>query len=685
MTNSVRQSPLPRAVGATLLICFVCAAVPVTADLVPALQVFGLRWMPAGQIAVYGAIAMGVYLASAMLGAALGWIVWLAVAKTRLGGPRLKSLLTGAAVPAGVVCTLWAMASQDISLVPDILRGPTQEVAACYALTLVAGWAAATGAAYVLHELLKQFPRFRRVMGVSGLVVLGSALLALIGLSVWQRWPLVRSRPDRPNVLLITIDALRRDFPSCYGGHVQTPNIDRLASEGAKFTALSSCAPWTRPSCSSIHLGVYPSIHGVGEGGPKAEGKEANCFPATLTTLAEALQASGYSTQAFVSNSQIDRSFGFDRGFDNYCMYEDISARTPWLPIDEAGIPGRAFARHALRLARFDFVDRPPSDDDKLRGLKRVFLAGSGAFVTGQAIRWLRPAREPFFLWLHYMDVHQYCNYKFRTPKDTGQLKGEPGLSRLLLETAFERAQEGEPFTWTLPGMPGRAAAAAKYRQSYGGNLPYLDGLVGCLLGGLDGLGLADRTQVVFTSDHGEGFDEHDFLWHGDTVYEEVIALPLIVRAPSLTKPGTIFPQVCSLVDVAPTISELAGISVPATFDGHPLVSVFSRADAPPRAVYSEFTAQPDLNRRAVRYGPMKCISATKEQAAELYDLSSDPGERHDLASDRPDVLKKLLERLDSWRQQQSALATRLRTGKRTTTTMGDEMTERLRTLGYVE
>ncbi|MBC8443446.1 sulfatase-like hydrolase/transferase, partial [PVC group bacterium] len=371
MANSRRLPPVFQGAAATLLACFVCAVIPAAVDFLSALRVFGLRWMPAGQIVVYGAIAVGVYMAFALLGAALGRIFWFAVAKTRLGGPRLKSLLTGAAIPAGAVCTLWAMASQDISLMPDILCCPTREVAVCYALCLVAGWAAATGVAYVLHELLKQFPRFRRVMGVSGLVVLGSALLALLGLAVWQHWPCIRSRSDRPNVLLITIDALRRDFPSCYGGHVHTPNIDRLAKEGTKFTSLSSCAPWTRPSCSSIHLGVYPSVHGVGGDGPGAAGEKAICFPTTLTTLAEAFQASGYSTQAFVSNSQVDRCFGFERGFDNYCMYEDISAQTPWLPIDEAGIPGRAIPRHALRRARSDFVDRPPRDDDKLRGLKR--------------------------------------------------------------------------------------------------------------------------------------------------------------------------------------------------------------------------------------------------------------------------------------------------------------------------
>ena len=685
MTNSRRLSPLARGVAAALLTCFVCAVIPAAVDSVPAFWVFGLRWMPAGQIVGYGAMVVGVYLAFAVLAAAVGWIVCAAIGRTRLGVPRLKSLLTGAAVPAGVVCTLWAMASQDISFVPDILRGPTREVAVCYALALVSGWAAATGVAYVLHELLKQFPRFRRALGISGLVVLGSALLALLGLSVWQRWPLIRSRSDRPNVLLITIDALRRDFPSCYGGRVQTPNIDRLAKEGAKFTSLSSCAPWTRPSCTSIHLGVYPSVHGVGEGGPKAEGKEANCFPATLTTLAEALRASGYSTQAFVSNSQVDRCFGFGRGFDNYCMYEDVSARTPWLPIDEAGIPGRALARHALRLARLDFVDRPPRDDDRRRGLKRLLLAGSGAFATGQAIRWLRSAREPFYLWLHYMDVHQYCNYKFSVPGATDRLEGESGLSRLVQETVFERAQEDEPFTWARPDMPRRAPSVLKYRECYGSNLRYLDGLLGCVLGELEALGLADRTHVVLTSDHGEGFDEHGFVWHGQTVYEELIALPLIVRAPSITQGSSIFPQACSQVDVAPTIIELAGLSMPATFDGRPLVSIFSREEARRRAVYSEFIDQPEHERKAARYGSMKCISATKKQAAELYDLSSDPGEQHDLASERPRVLKELLERVGSWRGQQTALAARLRTGKRSTTAMSGEMTERLRTLGYME
>jgi arylsulfatase A-like enzyme/Tfp pilus assembly protein PilF len=186
-------------------------------------------------------------------------------------------------------------------------------------------------------------------------IIVGVGITAVVLIFFAVFW----TRP-RPNVLLVSVDTLRPDHLGCYGyEHVQTPNIDMLASEGALFTDVSSSVPLTLPSHATLVTGLYPPTHGIRDNGFMALGPE-------YVTLAEILRAEGYSTGGVIGAFVLDSRFGLDQGFDHYD--DDLSE-------------GRQPRRFAYTEINADVVTR-------------------------KAVAWLRQAREPFFAFVHYYDPH---------------------------------------------------------------------------------------------------------------------------------------------------------------------------------------------------------------------------------------------------------------------------------------
>jgi len=511
-------------------------------------------------------------------------------------------------------------------------------------------------------------------------VGLACALIILTAASVPRAWRLFGARSTRNNVLLITVDLLRADYVSCYGGKAKTPHIDALAAAGVKFANAASAAPWTRPSFGSIHLSVYPTVHGVGARGIRASRHETNALPSRLTTLAEAFRDAGYVTQAFVCNTHLDRTFGFDRGYDDYCMYEDVGGRASGITLAEAADPGRLAARRAFYLSQFRFVGHADRKTDRSVGERWGQLGPSGAFLTGAAMRWLRRGGRPFFVWIHYMDLHQYLNNEFHIARRGAEYRGLVGLKRLVATTAVSGRSEHTGLV-----MSGEDVEQVKddLIERYLHNLLYVDALVGCVLSDLDALGIADRTHVVLTSDHGEEFGEHGDIAHGHTLYEELLHVPLIVRSPSVGSSGATFPNVCSLIDLAPTLLDLTGTSVPSTFAGRSLLPIVKDEEIDSRDVFSEFIYTPRDERKALRSGYMKLISAGGGNAPELYDLRADPLEQHSMTETKPPEFALLRERLRAWMWEEMAISKETRRGAEDRATIDERMRRRLRSLGY--
>jgi arylsulfatase A-like enzyme len=399
-----------------------------------------------------------------------------------------------------------------------------------------------------------------------GAIRAGSAPSAASAPSVGAGW----------NVLLISIDSLRADHLGCYGYRRETsPAIDRLAGEGIRFTQAMSPTSWTLPSHISLFSGRYTLSHGVAT--------DLQRLPHAIPTLGETLHAAGYRTAGFVSGPYLAGHYGYDRGMETY---EDLSAR----------YEHRREARSAV----------------------------VAPTITEMAERWLEThARERFFLFLHYFDVHY--DYIPPPPYDTmfdpdyrGTVDG-----RNLLKNARVNAR-----------MDPRDLEHVK--ALYDGEIRFTDGYVGKLLDTIERLGLRGRTMVLITADHGDEFFEHGSKGHQRTLYDEVLHVPLIVRLPNGAGAGRTVTDTVSLVDVMPTVLDALGVDGPAGMDGASLVPAMlgQHAEAS-REVYGEFYNKLGLNVQvARRTTTTKVIQHfnrllhPSRAPIEWYDLARDPTEQ---------------------------------------------------------
>jgi len=460
-------------------------------------------------------------------------------------------------------------------------------------------WTAAGAGAYVglllfaalgalaLVGLARAFVR-RPALGLGAFVLLCLVALA-IGKAKTSTDTLAGPGPTRaapagsPNVVLVIADTLRADALSAYGNQQQTPSIDVLAQEGLLFEKAYTQSSWTRPSIATILTSLFAAQHG-------AMSKQA-ILPDRVTTIAEVLRDSGYSTAAFVSNINIAPIFNFQQGFAEYT----------YLPPDFYFWATDSSARLALyRIARV-VRERFFAQNVYVNNFYQDALV-----VTGRAREWLaRKPRAPFFLLVHYMDPHDPYMH---IPYD-GR-----GIARV-----------------TNPHPP--ASERDRMHQLYQENVGYLDEHLATLWQDLRDLGLWDDTVIAFTADHGEEFYEHSGWWHGTTLYEEAVHVPLMLKLPRQERAGTRVAEPVRTIDVAPTLLSVAGVKRPPAFMGVDLTT----AAADSRPLYAEEDHEGnDLH--SLRIGDWKLITANPGnprglQPVELYDLAADPGETRNLAA----------------------------------------------------
>jgi arylsulfatase A-like enzyme len=438
-----------------------------------------------------------------------------------------------------------------------------------------------------------------------------------------------------PNVILLMIDTLRADHLSVYGytGN-RTPNIDALAADGLRFANTFSQASWTRPSVATILTGLYPASHGAIH--------KADILPDRIDTLAEVLARGGYRTVGFANNANVSPAFNFQQGFEEY---------------------------HYLAPSFFFGADEPAAQLTMYNGLRLVrerFLARAvdvynyyqpAEVVTAKVKRWLADAGaspEPFFLFVHYMDAHD--------PYFVHPFNGE-GYARV-----------------SNPNPP--AELADKYRRLYDGGIRYLDEQLGVLFDDLKTRGLYDKTLVILTADHGEEFQDHGGWWHGTTLYDEQIHVPLIMKPPGRAAGGRVVDELATSLDIAPTILAAGKLAVPDVMQGHALP--LDGGAAPSRAsVFAEEDLEGNVL-QAVRTREWKLVTANPDNprglAPEaLYDLARDPGERADASVKAP--AEKEMMRAEMGK---SVLQARAHAGASEQRGVDGATTERLRALGYV-
>jgi len=558
-----------------------------------------------------------------------------------------------------------------------LLRGPLVPSAA-------APWVAAAAAlvAGLLAALWPPLPRrWRWTLAAAGIAGLAASLLLLPGaFGGSRRAPAPAAEPaasDRPDVVLISLDTLRADRIGAFGGEPSlTPALDRFAGGGVVFRRAVASSPWTVPSMALAMTGL-PTLHhraglAVGPGPaflrtPLDDGVE---------TLAEHFAAAGYRTLAVVANAFLSAERGWDQGFEEL--------RNPLLDSMHAAV----FLEMPLTRLLLRAVPAERLGDPRARGL------------TATALRWLAADDpRPIFLWIHYIDPHS----PYRADPDrleigswVDELEAEPAVAPdgTVVGERFAAVHRIRGGTLTLSGEDRRRIA-----DYYDRSVRYLDEHLAPLFAALEERARERPVVAAALADHGEELWDHGGFEHGHDYYREVTRVPLIFWGPGRVPAGGTVDRPVGLVDVAPTLLELAGLESPGGEAGPPapidegvsLVPLWrvdeggQLPESPPRFSGGNLYGHPSV---LLEHGPWRFI-LRGDGREELYHLPTDPGERRDVSFLEPRRVagyRHLLEpRLQAFLAVREVDGGRGATDSETSPEMSPEELEALRSLGYVQ
>ncbi len=446
-----------------------------------------------------------------------------------------------------------------------------------------------------------------------------------------------RALPDvrPPNVVLIVADDLGYRELGCYGQKkIRTPNIDRLASSGLRFTQAYSGNAVCAPSRCVLMTGKHPGHAWIRNN--RAERPEGQTpLPSQEVTVAETLASAGYTSGAFGKwglgppQSEGDPlRQGFQRFFGYNCQRHAHSYYPSYLWSDQQrvalentpSVPGHASLP----------AGAPPNDPKSYASFQGSDYAPDR--IRDAALKFVRDNKDrPFFLFYPTVIPHLALHIP--------QEHLSPYLALGWHDPPFTRPDGGY-----TPHFTPRAAYAAM--------ITHMDRSVGKLLGLIDELELTENTVVMFTSDNGtthlkEEVDYDFFASVGKlrglkgSLYEGGIRVPLVVRWPGKTIAGTTTDRVVGFEDFLPTIAEIVGIAAPAGIDGISFAPTLRNEPQPPRPfLYREF--QGYGGQQSVRFGRWKAVRQGIDSGnlqIELYDLEEDPGETHNIAREHSEIV----------------------------------------------
>jgi len=454
-----------------------------------------------------------------------------------------------------------------------------------------------------------------------------------------------------PNFIFILVDDLGWTDLGCYGSSFyETPNIDRLASKGTRFTSAYAACPVCSPTRASIMSGKYPARINLTDWIP---GRQSYAGPQPCDrlipedfelemkqeefTIAEAMKKAGYRT-FFAGKWHLGQDSVFWPEFQGF----DINIGG-W----STGWPQGGY---------FSPYENPRLSS----GPEDEHLADR---LTDESIRFIAAAGDdPFFLYLSFYSVHTplqakeelITKYEAKAQdlglKDTIQLDGDKDWIRTAPSTGkyVERVVQGHP--------------------TYAGMIETLDDNVGRLMDKLEELGLKNSTIIIFMSDNGglataEGSPTSNLPLRAGKgwLYEGGIREPMIIKWPGRTQAGSSCDIPVISTDFYPTILEIAGLEpLPGQhMDGISLVPLLDRSgDLTERALfwhYPHYSNQGGKPGSAVRLGKYKLIEFLEDQRTELYDLEADIGETRDLSAEMPEKTNELLHILHSWQEEVEA------------------------------
>lgn len=449
---------------------------------------------------------------------------------------------------------------------------------------------------------------------------------------------------SRPNILLILVDSAQQHVYGCYGGRAHTPHADRLAAEGVRFTRAYTAAPICHPARSVIDTGLFPHANGMitnrcGRGAYPF--RVFDHVPSLAAVLRQAGYQAGYAGQGHIGV----RGFIDDRSYPTAEFHA-------WL--QKQGLTERALADHQYRgCGRLDGnleVARDTQFALAAVGLIEEYAAG---------------ADRPWFIQCDFDGPHPPCLVPapFDTMVDPDEIELPASLRDPLTDVPVavrnaRRAQGGE--AWSDQDW-------RRYIAMFACMTTVIDTLVGRVLSALDRSGEAERTLVIFSSDHAGLMGAHGFVMHGSpAMYDPVMRVPFIARWPGTTPPGAECDAFISHADLLPTLAEVTGAGAPATHGQSfaPLLretgveaAARQAAQSPPAHtgrddVYAQYSGDGVFfySVRAVRTREWSYTFAP-HGGEELYDLRDDPDERCNRALDPAagDGLQEMRARLAAW------------------------------------
>ncbi len=440
----------------------------------------------------------------------------------------------------------------------------------------------------------------------------------------------VRSGEAPVNVLLIVVDTQRADFTTPYGAeNPTTPFLESFARQSVLFKNAFSTAPWTVPSMFSMVTGLYPSEHGMVEKG-NAKKRSPNVLPEDAVTLAEHLEENGYTTFGINTNRSLNSKFGFSQGFNHF-----VGKGFAYLPF-----PNKALESLLPKIQKAD----------------------------------------KYFVWLHYFDPHQpyrthfpwfgrwnksksedytdfIWNLSLRKYRAEHALEPEARVDSKQIEDVYLQSRRigGASFLNRLYKMLRRWPEHLNEDEQKFIEAAYMSSIRKtdeAMKDAVSSLGIDDNTLVIVTADHGEEiFDHGDLGHHADSLYQELIHVPLLIRLPWGRHAGTVIEEPVSTVDLLPTLLDLLNIEVPKGLSGVSLKPLIEGKKIGQRSLFAEGILEDSSSYCIVEY-PWKYIYYSENATGELFNLLDDSPEKNNLEQKRPEIAAAMRGRLLAWTKQ---------------------------------
>lgn len=441
-----------------------------------------------------------------------------------------------------------------------------------------------------------------------------------------------------PNVVVFLVDDLGymdigANNPDCF---YETPNIDRLADSGMRFTDGYAANPVCSPTRYSLMTGKYPTrVRATNFFSGKRSGKFnpaplVDKMAAEEVTIAEALKTKGYATffagKWHLGNSEdlFPQGQGFDINIGGWSRGGPDTGKKYFAPFENPQME----------------IESPEGEHLPARLAK-----DTAAFIDANK-------DKPFLAYLSFYSVH--------TP-----LMGRPDLVEKYKARAAEIAGEEFANEEQIFGDKERKVRILQKHAVYAAMVEAMDEAVGTVLDQLEASGVADNTIVVFTSDNGglstsEGSPTSNLPLRGGKgwVYEGGIREPWIIRYPGVTEAGSVSEEMISSIDLFPTITAAAGIEIRHPVDGIDLTPALRGGALDRKSLfwhYPHYSNQGGIPGGAIREGDYKLFERYEDGRVHLYNLKDDIGEQNDLAAEKPELVNEMRERLHTWYQEVDA------------------------------